>query len=272
MLLKKELMNIKDSEYKIVDDSVLRNYIEAMLDNIGSTDSELRDDLIYSTFSHWILKDFVSPNLLKIILETILDKHLFYNIGESNSDSVFTRSFSMLLIPLILMADQKNKFLNSEDILIIKKRIICYIHSEKDLRGYVDEKGWAHALAHAADALNELAKYNLPMEDQLELLNVIKKAICTKETIYTNLEDERLITAVMTILKNNTFTSDVFKQWICSFILWEKTEVWHEEYIIISNVRNFLGRLYFQLDQEGNKMNEALIVKEQLNTMMKNYT
>ncbi len=70
-------MNIKDSEYKIVDDSVLRNYIEAMLDNIGSTDSELRDDLIYSTFSHWILKDFVSPNLLKIILETILDKHLF---------------------------------------------------------------------------------------------------------------------------------------------------------------------------------------------------
>ncbi len=52
----------------------------------------------------------------------------------------------------------------------------------------------------------------------------------------------------------------------------KKTEVWHEEYIIISNVRNFLGRLYFQLDQEGNKMNEALIVKEQLNTMMKNYT
>lgn len=111
MKLKKELIFLKNNEYSIPKSSNVENLIEQMLDKIGSVDGELRDDLIYTTFSNWILNDYLSVNVLQRLLDTILDEqHLFYGIGQSNSDSVFTRSFSMLLIPLILMADQKKIF------------------------------------------------------------------------------------------------------------------------------------------------------------------
>ncbi|MEE3809184.1 MULTISPECIES: DUF2785 domain-containing protein [Lysinibacillus] len=273
MKLKKELIFLKNNEYSIPKSSNVENLIEQMLDKIGSVDGELRDDLIYTTFSNWILNDYLSVNVLQRLLDTILDEqHLFYGIGQSNSDSVFTRSFSMLLIPLILMADQKKNFLHDKDILEIKEKIIRYLQCEKDLRGYVPEKGWAHALAHAADALNELAKYDLPIAEKQQILDVIKSVISTKTINYTNLEDERLITAVITILKKNTFNIELLESWVNSFTDWEKTEIWHEEYKIISNVKNFLGSLYFRLEQEANQKYVAEIVKDKLIKMMKAYT
>lgn len=75
-----------------------------MVTHIGSPDPQLRDELIYSTFSHWIEEGVLSPEQLQELLAIALDdQHLFYRIGESGTDSVFTRSFSVLLLPLILI-------------------------------------------------------------------------------------------------------------------------------------------------------------------------
>lgn len=273
IILKNELFYLRSKEYSLPESFNYEDLIGEMLVNIGSTDSELRDDLIYMTLSHLILEDFLSNDELQSMLKTILDnRHLFHNIGESNTDSVFTRSFSMLVIPLILMANQKNNFLNYEDILEIKDKLIWYLQHEKDWRGFVPGKGWAHALAHTADAINELAKYNLPIEVQLEILGAIKGVICIKETVYTNLEDERLITAVITILKKGSIDIKVVENWVTDFTHWKKTELWHEEYKIITNVKNFLGSLYFRLEQEIDQQIVAEIVKEKLTEMMNIYT
>ena len=96
---------------------------------------------------------------LRRILVTVLDdEHLFLHLGARTSDSVFTRSFSVLLVALALHHHQNQPFLSAEDLRRVKADLCRYIEKENDLRGYVVGKGWAHAPAHAADALGALAK------------------------------------------------------------------------------------------------------------------
>ncbi|MDN3451511.1 hypothetical protein QMA09_15030 [Planococcus sp. APC 3906] len=54
-----------------------------LLKHIGSTDSEFRDQLIYSTFHRLIDEEMLSLHSLKSVLRTCLDQeHLFLGIGE----------------------------------------------------------------------------------------------------------------------------------------------------------------------------------------------
>ena len=133
--------------------------IPAMLEHIGSTDSILRDTCIYGTFCKLILEKQLDKGLLEEMLEACLaDEMLFHGIGEAESDSVFTRSFTTLLIALILYSDNESGFLSGEMIVEVKEKLLVYMEAEKDLRGFVPGKGWAHSIAHAADAFDELAK------------------------------------------------------------------------------------------------------------------
>ncbi|MFD2831422.1 hypothetical protein [Corticicoccus populi] len=93
MLLKEELKNLRENDYKLSEDINIEHLIKQMQENIGDIDSELRDDLIYSTFGYLISNDFLSKEMLKHILETcpILSaypKHLkflklLYNNGKN---------------------------------------------------------------------------------------------------------------------------------------------------------------------------------------------
>ncbi|MMZ62153.1 hypothetical protein D3C76_895520 [compost metagenome] len=148
MDIKQRLNEIKEHNY-ILTEHEKDQIIPDMLLNIGSVDSELRDDLVYYTFSKWILNEGLAVRQLKKLYEVLLtERHLFFGIGETDTDSVFTRSFSVLLIPLLLMANQQTPFLRAQDIIRVKEKVIQYIHEEKDYRGYVVDKGWAHSMAH----------------------------------------------------------------------------------------------------------------------------
>lgn len=131
-----------------------------LLNHIGSTDSYLRDELIYSAFGTWTLRyNVIDQEQLRSLLPIILnERHMLYNIGEKNTDSVFRRSFSILLLPLILITHRSQHFLTAPEIRQVKEKLIYFLENEKDLRGFVSEKGWAHSIAHAADALDDIAK------------------------------------------------------------------------------------------------------------------
>ncbi|MGG0645048.1 DUF2785 domain-containing protein [Sporosarcina gallistercoris] len=69
-----------------------------------------------------------------------------------------------------------------------------YVRKEKDVRGSVDGKGWAHAMAHAADKLGEISKHRYIKEDELiELLEVLNVKVLFSNSIFTHNEDERMV-------------------------------------------------------------------------------
>jgi len=263
--LKQLLIEVKDNDYNVPSGVDVDGVIADMLKFIGHTDAELRDKLIYSTFVQWAeVKGIFSVEQMIHILNTCLsDTHLFFGIGEKDTDSVFTRSFSSLLINISFCVHYEKPFLTTKDIHDIKEAVFRYISEEKDYRGYVDDKGWAHAVAHIADVLLTIAdvekaidvdgNYCIGREGLLEVLQAVKTLVCNKEFVYSAEEDERLVTPFMVVTDRKVFTSKELIAWIDSFNMADN-EYWKgtmpDDYYLYVNRKNFMRSLYFRLQSQ----------------------
>lgn len=254
LTLKQKLQHIHSANLSI--DHVEQPYELAlhMMKHIGSPDPVLRDELIYVTLATWIGKGVFSEGELRHVLELALDdQHLFYEIGEQGTDSVFTRTFSVLLLPPILNVDRQRPFLDKEDIAGIHHRLTTYLEREKDARGYVDDKGWAHAPAHAADAVEDLARspYLVRMDLQ-ELLHALTVKITESSVVYIHDEDQRIADAVATILRRNLLEQQDIAVWMDSLHQGDSAENRSllESSRMSLNVRLFLQTLYFAIRTE----------------------
>ncbi|WP_342568073.1 DUF2785 domain-containing protein [Psychrobacillus sp. FSL K6-4046] len=229
----------------------LEEVIKEMLINIGSVDGELRDSLIYSTFYQLIENNKLSDSLMVKILEICLsEEYLFKGIGEQDTDTVFTRSFSSLVIALIVEKDKTKEFLDKQQLEEVYKKTTTYLQSEKDVRGYVEGKGWAHSIAHGADLFESIISH--PSNDILhaeEWLNVIKACIW-RDTVLQDDEDERLIFAVEAMIEKG-LPEEMLVEWVHNFESLLEARLKEQNRIVFykyrSNVMNFLKSLYFRL-------------------------
>ncbi len=227
----------------------------AMVHYIGTTDAELRDNLIAGAFYDWVLEQalFTETQLEQLLGLAVDSEHLFYQMGEQGTDSVFTRSFSMLMLPLLLIVHrEKRPFLSKSQVLGVKTAVLYYLASEQDLRGYVEGSGWAHAIAHAADALDDLAQASeLEKAELLELLEGIRGAMCRQERPFTHEEDERMVTAVLAVLGRDLISVEEWASWLNSFLEHSQTEEDSPTNYQRLNAKTFLRSLYFRVADEG---------------------
>jgi hypothetical protein len=87
---------------------------------------------------------------------------------------------------------------------------------ERDLRGYVAGKGWAHAVAHGADALATLAvSPHVATPELTVILDVIADRVLAKvATPYSHGEADRLARATMTVLRRDLVPLRVVEPWV----------------------------------------------------------
>lgn len=250
--LKEILLEIKNGEksWKEAETAVI---VASMMAHIGSTDSELRDKLIYTRFFELIFEGQLEQDLMIELLEMALsDEFLFKGIGGNGTDSVFTRTFTTLLIALILYSDNEDNFLDAATVGNVKDKLIAYIDKEVDLRGYVQDKGWAHAAAHAADAFEELVKNRkLPQEDYPELLDVLWNKIFISDYVYIHDEEERILIPILQ-MTNQGFDFGILEELIKTIpkmLKSRKEEITEEEYwMLFFNSKTFLKSFYMKIN------------------------
>lgn len=222
--------------------------IHFMLQNIGSTNPKLRDELIYNTFCELILNDALNEEQLTYILETCIDNtHLFYHLDSlDNQDAVFTRSFSSLVIVLCLMKDHEQPYIQIELLERVMKSSYKYFINEVDYRGYIPHKGWAHNIAHSSDLLTQLIAH--PNFKQFisvsECLNVIRKW-ATQTNPLIDHEHERIIQVITTLLQNGLSTNEL-SSWLTALQAFTHPD-YYTTYRIHWNVEKLIQALYFEL-------------------------
>lgn len=157
------------------------------------------------------------------LLATAIDgEHLFRDIGVSGDDSVFVRSFSVLLVPLMLEHDFTGRPLDPGLVRRTLEAVLRYAQTERDFRGYVAGSGWAHASAHTSDALDALGY----------------------------LEDDRLAFAASSIVRGGRLPDQAIALWLDSFQLLDDRD---EQGTTLggANAEHFLRSLYFRLLHTG---------------------
>ena len=244
---KEFLRSIAEKNYELPSDIDAYDFAQALLVNLGSPDGELRDELSYMILASGIIdKGMLSAEQMNALLTTVLDaQHLFYAIGEVNTDSVFMRSFSNLIVAAILYTDARNPVITEQVVQHTKTTLLAYAEQERDWRGYVEGKGWAHAMAHLADALDECAQnsYMLP-EDRQDILQMLRQLAQLPESLYHE-EDMRLATSAQHIIIGREVPNTFVDDWLELCFVERASDV--SSWISATNVKNFLRSLYFLL-------------------------
>lgn len=249
---------IKENDYKVPEGHTAKSLTPELLGFLGSTDPELRDELAYAILVEWVECDLYAPDDLRQIIAGLSD-NLEVGIGETETDSIFLRAFSVLALALIVYYDNKISFLKSEEIDAILNKGLQYLAAEKDHRGYVPVKGWAHALAHTADLLLVLAENrNTGTAEHIRILSEITRKIAgTTNWVYVHGEDDRLSTAVLTVFQRGLLDPLAIKEWLDTLTnpiggSWKGAWTNDESTLAFFNVRNFLRSLYLQVKTEDN--------------------
>jgi Protein of unknown function (DUF2785) len=134
--------------------------LEALFIALASPDPQVRDDLAAGTLVRWIAMDRLlsDEEMRELHRQAVSLNGPLATLGDQESDTVFGRSFTILLLALLHAADNASAYLADRQWHATVTTLSRFGRNELDLRAEVPGKGWAHAIAHAADLADELAQ------------------------------------------------------------------------------------------------------------------
>lgn len=181
---------------------------------LGDPREHRRDALAYPVLATWIGRGVYDDLLLG--LGDGISSGLMHGLGDDGEDTVLRRSFSALLLAEILARDNAELLLSAEPVLRWGDRGTSWYVREKDLRGYIPGRGWAHAVAQGADLLGQLARSrHLTGLEQTAVLDVVADRLLTPTGyVWQHGEDDRLAYAVMAVLHRGDVTLAVLEPWL----------------------------------------------------------
>ncbi len=264
------LRNIVKNNFSLPADFHPFDLVLEIMPNLHSPNSELRDELTYNILVNVLLqKRLTERQTVELLRQSIGDDYLFYRIGETETDSVFARGFGVLIAAAIVEIDAQSPELPIEEVRTASKQIVKYAFEERDHRGFIDGKGWAHSVAHTADALDSCAHHPYATLADQELIIDAIHYLATVPHPLNHLEDDRLAYAALRmILKDQDCVLD-WNEWISKFGF--KPGSSKVDDLRNANAGHFLRALYFMLVWEHPSSSLIERIQLQIKTIHAHY-
>ncbi|MFN8193852.1 MAG: DUF2785 domain-containing protein [Nocardioidaceae bacterium] len=242
--------HVRAAGLKVPDDRPLDDLTAELTSLLGSPDADERDGTAYPTLATWIDRG-VYDDLLAGLGDGMA-VGLSVGLGERDTDTVFRRSFSALVLAECVARDTTKLLLPAGKVLEWGDRITTWYLRENDLRGFVPGKGWAHALAHGADAIGCLARSpHLGGPELTVLLDVIAdRVLLPADSLLVSGEPDRMALATLEVLRRDLVPLSVAEPWvarIASAASSTGSDGRHDPFLDSGNAEAFLRALYLQL-------------------------
>jgi hypothetical protein len=206
---------VQKAGFEVPSDRPLDELTAELTAMLGSTRPEVRDGTAFPALATWIANG-VYDDLLAGLGDGMV-AGLSIGIGEDGTDTVFRRSFSALILGACIERDTERHLLPGAKILEWGDRAATWFLTERDTRGWVPEKGWAHTVAHGADTLGALGESpHLAGPEHTVLLDILAERLLDQpaEAPLAAGEPDRIAAAVMQILRRNTLGVDTLEPWV----------------------------------------------------------
>lgn len=205
--------HIAADQFPVPRDRPLEDLTLDLAGMLGSPDPHQRDDIALGTLIAWIERG-VYDDLLAGLGDG-LARGLENGLGQVGTDSVFRRSASARVLTVCLDRDRERRLLPPATVLAWGDRIVTWVVRERDLRGWVPEHGWAHAVARGAEALAALARSpHLGPPELTVLLDVVADRVESTTTALVDGEPDRLAAAVLAVLRRGSVPLAVVEPWL----------------------------------------------------------
>src|SRR5215469_4621660 len=250
---------IAENDFAVPAHESVGNLVPELADLAGETDPSLRDNCGYEILAAWVYrKNLLTGEQLEALRRKLLPAMIFH-IGESQTDTVFRRSFSALYMSILTAQDLRKPFLSAAAFKeTLDTALRCYAE-EKDLRGYVPKNGWAHATAHVADLLKFLARNEqLSTDDQKRVVAGISQRCRTATSVFSWGEDGRMAAALLSVVDRKDFDQSAFDGWFKALIaenkeLWQGLTIDIAAYISVRAQANVLAHLAAKIAAQKDK-------------------
>ncbi|NSW53411.1 MAG: DUF2785 domain-containing protein [Anaerolineae bacterium] len=250
------LQSIEDNQFHLPDAVEPTAFTEALIEGLASIDPDIRERC-YTVFGYRLWGKGNHPYTAAQRLEygQRLCSQVQATCGSVPGDSVFFRAFAALILAEIVGADLEQQQLPPHIIRQWMQTVLACFTAEQDLRGYVAEKGWAHALAHMADFLYVCTLHPaITRDDLLQILNTIQQKLAVpRQHALVYQEDERLCRPVLGAVKSGKLSMEDLSPWLAGFVPAANGAAWSEtmQQPALAYTRHtlvcFLRSLYLQM-------------------------
>jgi hypothetical protein len=242
--LVERLRALRERDFDVAEEEAFPLALE-VFDHLGSPDPELRDELGFTALGTWVVDHGrFGPDELRELLRLALgERGIRFGLGSSGDNTVFRRAFSLLVLAIVLVADKERRVLGESEFREVAHELVDYCESERDLRGFVPGRGWAHAVAHAADVADECITSRFGSPEVCErLLSALDALVSRAAEVFQAEEDERVGIAVAAMLSTGRLTAQRLRAFV------DERDLADRAYR--TNWKHILRSTYFRLDAE----------------------
>lgn len=200
--------------HRVPEDHDLAELTAELTTMLGAVNPDQRDGIAYPTLAAWVTAG-VYDDLLQGLGDGMASG-LAVGLCLEADDTVFRRAFSVLVLAECIGRDTLAHLVPTDTVLRWGDQIASWYVRERDLRAFVPGKGWAHAIAHGADALGALADSDAV--GRLELTVVLDvladRLLHPSDHRLVHGEADRLAAATMRVLRRDLVGLEVLEPWI----------------------------------------------------------
>jgi hypothetical protein len=244
------LSELKQRHFDIANANERQIFARNLLPCLNSPDATLRDRIGYEAYATWRHNKSLDTATWQFIERSLLVK---LNNGEPDPDGVI-KPFAALVLADAIKADRAAPYLSDDERKSLLNAATNYLIAMRDYRGFDNDVGWRHGVAHVADLLAQLAlSPSFGKVEMDQILTAIAVQIVPTEThFYVYGESERLATVVVVVASRGMYTAEDWGAWLAKIASPTPLASWDDAYWSQSGLAkrhdtmNFLLALYAQ--------------------------
>lgn len=195
------------ADFEPPEGPALAELVAELVDALRSPDPALRDEQAYPVLTAWILAGHLDDQLNGLGEQVT---------GLLADPGIQARTFAALILAAIVHRDTAAAVLDTATLRRWSDRFADWWRAETDLRGWDDQLGWLHAVAHGADVIGELGlSPRLGAGDLAGLLDLAcSRLLSPTSYLFAHQEDDRVALAMATVLARPELTAAAATGWL----------------------------------------------------------
>lgn len=259
-----ELENLREQRFVIEDEATRREFLLDLETCAGARDTFFRDRIGYEGMAALLRSDVVSDQTVAQLFEqysTLLaDGYEAADRTYGKRRGSFRASFLTLQFSEIVRRDRVSPYLDESEREKLVDLTVRLVEDVSDYRGFDDEDGWRHHVAHASDIALQLGlNEQVGGDARRRLVSALLTQVRPEGISYVHGEPERLARAVAYLVAGSEFSADEAGALLAPIADreggWESASQSEAGLADRHNTRAFLSALVLMLmDQEDPKL------------------
>jgi hypothetical protein len=241
-----------------VDDAAKRQALAIdMLDCLHSPDPVLRDEIGFEGLQHWMRSE-------KLETSTVQAIRLALTARLTAADPTgFGQPFAALVLAEVARVDRLKPYLTPAERSALVAASTAYLSGVRDYRGFDQQAGWRHGVAHAADLMLQLSLNGQlgKAEHEAMLAAIASQVMAHGGHFYVYGEGERLMAPVFYVARRDTLAAADWDAWFTRLLAPFNPKAATTQLTLAQrhNLKAFLLPLYASLNEGGNPAQKAAL-------------